>query len=241
MDFAKQLIRHAAKLVGLHVYRQSSLGHSWQDDVVSQLRSRSEPMILDVGANVGTSALEFRRLFPQAQLHSFEPVASTFSQLQAKVGGHPRTTCHHMALGSTNGPQEIHIFPDSEMNSLLALDPKGTFYAKKASHEETIQVQRLDDFAQQHNLQQIDLLKIDTQGFDLEVLRGAGDFLQPKSVRLVKVEVIFEPMYEMQNSLSQLLDYLQPRGYYPLGFYDGIRHQQERHIRWCDVIFRGQR
>src|SRR5687768_11964837 len=63
----------------------------------------SPSMVLDVGANVGQSASEFADAFPQATVHSFEPVASTYARLVEAVKHRPNVICHRLALSHYNG------------------------------------------------------------------------------------------------------------------------------------------
>src|SRR6188508_1270833 len=76
--------------------------HGWdvQIDIDRRLTQTPITVIFDVGANRGQSALRFRRWFPSATLHCFEPVPATFAHLQKVVGGWPRAYTHMCALGS---------------------------------------------------------------------------------------------------------------------------------------------
>ena len=143
--------------------------------------------IFDVGANEGESTLEALNKFPKARVLSFEPHPSTFATLTAKVGRNARFQGFNVALGTDIGEVEMIEYDDSTTNSLTPNNPYSTRFN---THGRSIRVQEttLDTFCSEHLIDNIDLLKIEAEGFDLLVLQGGRLMLQKRAVKFVLVE-----------------------------------------------------
>jgi FkbM family methyltransferase len=162
--------------------------------------------VLDVGANEGQMALPFARAFPEAKVFAFEPVPSTFSILVARTSDVPRIRCFDVALGAHEGQVTIRLAERSGHNSLLNVVPDpgpGTV---------TVHVTRGDAWASAHGVEHIDVLKIDTEGYDIEVLHGFEGLIAAGKVRSVLVECEFERVRpEPHTSFFELYDHLTAR------------------------------
>jgi FkbM family methyltransferase len=145
--------------------------------------------IIDVGANEGQFARKARSAFPDAQVHCFEPIPDLCRKIEswaAKQNG--RVQVHNLALSSGKTTAEFHINDrDSIASSLLSPDQDRAH----EYHTISVAVDTLDNVADEIDWRQVALLKIDTEGFDLEVLRGARQSLA--RISAVIVESIFFP------------------------------------------------
>jgi FkbM family methyltransferase len=206
------------------------------------LIGQDQPLILDVGANVGQSIEAFRSYFPNAHFHSFEPSPATFARLKKKVANLPNVACWNLALGSQ--PAELLLNENSmpEWSSLLAADRAWG----KVEKQTMVPVRTVDDFAHEHGIKQIDVLKSDTQGFEMEVLRGAQRVLQEGRVGLVFCEVLFTNLYTGVPPFTRICDFLIERGFSLVSFYS-FSYARTGIADWADVLFihnsrvRGQR
>jgi hypothetical protein len=93
----------------------------------------------------------------------------------------------------------------------------------------------MDVFCDENEIEHIDLLKSDTQGFDLEVLRGGERMFAEKRVKLVYLEVTFAPLYEHLPRFDQLYGFLADRGFDLIGLYDF--HYRNDKLGWADALF----
>ncbi len=187
-------------------------------------------VIIDAGANVGQSVLKFRSAFPYADIYSFEPVHSVFTRLSANTAGLDRIHLFQLALGATAGTASIHLRAHDTTHTLLAVDD--------ALAEETIVVETIDRICRSYHLPSIDLLKIDVEGFDLEVLKGAEGMLRSEAVRLILVECGFTPGDARHVLFDAIRDYLHPFGYRLFGIYDQQPEWSGEHrIRFANVCF----
>lgn len=143
-------------------------------------------VVLDVGANDGRSAIPFARAFRSARIYAFEPIPSTFSRLVAATAGEPRIECFELALGAREGSETVRLTSKSGHNSLLNVAEPG------AAGSVTVSVTTGDAWASAHGVEDVDLLKVDTEGYELEVLTGFEGLLADRRVACVLAECEFE-------------------------------------------------
>lgn len=165
----------------------------------STLQRLAVDLVLDVGANTGKFGRQLRTVY-SGDLISFEPVASVFRKLEDASSGDPRWKARQFALGRTESHQTINVSGATNFSSLLKTN---AFCSEQfgmravGSREETVHVRRLDDALADdvHDLQGRRLfLKMDTQGYDLEVFAGAGRALD--QVVALQSEVSMVPIYD---------------------------------------------
>ena len=137
--------------------------------------------IFDVGANVGDWTAEVSKLCPQAQIYSFEPVSKTFDALSGYTSEkvHP----HKIALGDSNESREIFVSDsDSTLNSVYS---RASFGVTKP---EQLEIRTLDSFCKEHKIERISFLKIDTEGNELNVLKGASEYVRQGRIDVMQIE-----------------------------------------------------
>ncbi|MCY7352474.1 MAG: FkbM family methyltransferase [Cytophagaceae bacterium] len=123
------------------------------------------------------------RCFPRPRIHAFEPASASFAALSGQAFG-KHVQLHQLAMGETVGEAVFRNYGHSDLSSFLPMNPDRTeniFAEETLVSVETVQVDTPDHFCNIHSIPEIDLLKIDTQGFELAVLRGgAGLFKEQK-------------------------------------------------------------
>jgi FkbM family methyltransferase len=185
--------------------------------------------VFDVGAHVGQSAALFSDRFPAACIHSFEPDPVSFQALSELAADYPRVTPVHAAAGDRAGHLPFFVNVFSQTNSLLAPRPDaGRFLADAAGLDVrqriSVPVLTLDRYCEQQRIDRIDLLKLDTQGFELRVLDGAAGLLAREGVPLIYLEVGFVPLYEQQPLFPEVFQYLYARDYRLVWLYERSFH-----------------
>jgi FkbM family methyltransferase len=177
--------------------------------------------VLDVGAHVGESAERFRRLFPESRIYSFEPQSDCYLELERAFGRKPNHRCFNLALGDAPGTATMYRSAFSPSSSLrrMASQHKEEFPFTAEEHQITVAVSTLDEVSSTLVLEDPILLKIDTQGFEREVLLGAKRVL-PR-VRLIVVETSFVPLYEGQPLFPTIYSLMADQGFE----YAGSLHQ----------------
>jgi FkbM family methyltransferase len=177
--------------------RQAQLaqGKGWGSETVSQevaairellgAAADGPLVVVDVGANMGAWTREALRALPQATVHAFEPSEAAFAALSSAFEAEPRVSLHRLALGDSNGQATLYTNdPGSGIASLTKrrLDHIGV----EMSEEEKISVRTLASWADEAGLDAADVLKLDVEGHELDVIRGAGHLLD--RVRVLQFE-----------------------------------------------------
>jgi len=193
-------------------------------------------VIFDVGANRGQTALEYSRAFPGYRIHSFEPDPETCAILRLEARNASSVTPHCIGLGPQDGEAQLILTRRSEGNSLLTPLTRDGVEWTEPKGEVIVPIRRLDTFCSDHNIVGLDLLKIDTQGYELAVLQGSGDLLQPDRIRSLFVEMQFEPLYASQAYFHELYSLLLKKGYRLVDLYNKYR-RSDGTLRWCDGLF----
>lgn len=166
-------------------YDPASNGEAWLLRQMSLLRPR---VIFDVGANCGEYAQLCLGACPDAQVHAFEPMSAVFAHLQQALGQHPRATLHRLALADQEGELRFWFDPSNTGNTSAVPGVGTAIHGLGPVEPITAPAQRLDRFCERNGIKQIDLLKIDVEGFEANVLQGAGELLTCGSIPCIQIE-----------------------------------------------------
>lgn len=98
-----------------------------------------------------------------------------------------------------------------------------------------VEVTTLDDYCISNQINHVHVLKTDTQGYDLEVLKGAESLLTRGAISLIYCELIFSEMYENMPHVDELFKFLRQHKYRLVSFYD--QNYQNNSLSWTDALF----
>jgi FkbM family methyltransferase len=226
----KRLVRAELNRHRLELIRSDSVpfGWDWTRDVAAL--APDIRVAFDVGANVGQTVAGIKGRFPNAQIWCFEPVPATFATLAATVADIPTVHPIQSALGAAPGTATITASACAQQNTIVpgaALQGAGTI---------GVSVDTVDRMMDEHGIDVVDLLKIDTEGYEIEVLMGAGRALRDGRVRLILAECDFTPHpKEPHTPFERIIELLYPLGYRVVTFYTGgVDHQG---WLWGDCLF----
>lgn len=182
-----------------------------------------EGLFLDVGANVGlfTEAILAKR--PKARAILFEPVQLYYDHCVERLGDRPNVTIHRLALSDADETRSIykakHNYGANSVMKEIMFDRRENAMVRPDTvvEEEEIQCRRLDSFAPEHGIGQVDFIKTDTEGFDYAVLGGMLGFLaDSENLPVILSELLeesYHPHWEQQASVVKKLEGL---GYEPV-------------------------
>jgi FkbM family methyltransferase len=223
----KQLLRRA----GIDIRFIPELGFDADTDM-RRLAATDRPLIFDIGANRGQTIERFRNAFERPVIHAFEPGRDTFVELQRRTAGIPDLHLNNVALGARAEARTfIHSEPDT-MSSFLEQSVDGWGEIKDRYPVEVITV---DDYCSAHGVERIDILKSDTQGFDLDVLRGARGTLDRHAIHMIFMEITFSDMYKGSPRFDEIYAFLTDAGFTLVSFYDFF--YQKGRAGWTDALF----
>lgn len=179
------------------------------------LSAEEQLVVIDVGANEGQTARRVLAEFPLATVYCFEPAPETFNALRRNVADDPRIHLEPVACGSRVGSVDFHVTDNHWCSSVLAPSDLGKrFYGEWYRTKQIVKVPMttLDTWMADRRVPRVDILKVDAQGYDLEVLRGATRMLA-SGVKAINCECQFAPEYEGCATFSQIDQFLVSQGY----------------------------
>jgi FkbM family methyltransferase len=209
--------------------------------IAAKMAERRIETLVDVGANFGQFAGAVRREGYAGDIYSFEPLTAAHATCAAAAARDPRwTLMPRMALGATRHETEINIALNMASSSLLDVEEKSVNVAPESgvSGKETIQVHPLDAVAGADWKRPI-ALKIDTQGFEQEVLAGAAQTLLQTEIILVEMSLV--PLYRGAPTLPDLYNYITQRGFACIGLTQGFADLARNELLQVDGLFIRQR
>jgi FkbM family methyltransferase len=196
-------------------------------DAQRRLVATPMPTILDVGAHRGQTARRYRSLFPRATIHCFEPFPPSYSALVEALDGDASVHTHRLALGDSPGAGILNVNRSSATNSLLRSDERANAYWGQdlLDTDATVEVPvtTLDRFCAEGSFAHIDILKLDVQGAEYSVLKGAHSLLAAHAIDVVYMEMITAPTYVGQHELHEYLALFRTHGYSIFDFYNPVR------------------
>jgi FkbM family methyltransferase len=189
-------------------------------------RGYSPETVLDVGAAEGFWAMEVLAVFPTARLFLFEALEERRSALETLRRAHPNLDFEITGVGPRNATMSMGI--------TTALDSSSFAYVGTAGTRE-IEVRTLDSLLESGRLPQPELLKLDVQGFELEVLNGAEKVLAGSF--LVLLELNFFRFSSGMPLMHEAIDYMVRRGFRPYEIVDVLRRPLDNSMGQCDLLF----
>lgn len=192
-------------------------------------------IIFDVGGNVGQTVDRFKEYYPQATIYTFEPVAETFQVLKKNMAKYKGVHCENVALGQEQGQIEM-ILNDAPLSGKNSLNKKPAGSRPDAPRQ-MIQMNTLDHFAKTRNIEHIDMLKIDTEGWELNVIKGADQFIKQRAIDFLFCEVGFNRSNHQNTYFSDLNEYLIQYGYHLYSFYDYGHAKIKTGSQYANALF----
>jgi FkbM family methyltransferase len=232
MGAIRTLIRSAIHAAGYDLHRLAPIGRDPFLDMRTLIPSQSNITIFDVGANVGQTIQRLRETFPEPTIHAFEPGSDAFDALRERYFKMQSIDINNIALGDLPGNKEFIENTLSDMSSFLEPDEEcwGTIKQRRR-----VEVTTIDQYCKERGIDKIDILKSDTQGFDLEVLKGAAHLLARHGIHLIYLEINFGRLYKKSARLDEIYAFLSEYGFDLVSFYkiyyiNGL-------AKWTDALF----
>jgi FkbM family methyltransferase len=226
-----------------------------REKTLKYLIRMAAPVVFDVGANVGSTLDEFKAWWPESTVHCFEPQQECWEPLAQRALRHgAKAIVNRFAAGDRSDEQAtfyshdissgISGFNKVNLSSLDSIQlqrvsqdsPQAVReYGQTLNHERKVTIVRLEDYMSASGVDHLDLLKIDTQGYEPEVLAGFGPRLA--QVDVVITELMFYDYYERSLSFSDIERYLLPAGFHLYDISHIAKNPMNGRTDWVDVVY----
>lgn len=206
--------------------------------IVKLLRGVDVRHIVDAGASDGRVAKRFGQRFVDAQLHLFEPNADYAPALAALHADQPRYHHYPAVLSDRPGEKTFYVTADPGSSSLYQTNAAmRQAYPEQAAHksQHTVPATTLDQWANEQGIDGVQLVKMDIQGGEADMMRGASRLLDG-SIVLIYTEVFFQNFYEGGATFSDIDLVLREHGFGLYSLYKP-RHDEHERVLFADAIF----
>jgi len=236
----KKFIKSVLKRLGIVVFKRST-GIYLPDEEAYRIAveqcGKSAPVIVDGGAHRGDSVRAFSSYVPNATFHCFEPDPILVGELKATFLGHRNVNVVAAALGDASDQATFNINFSKPTNSLLPTAislPEDIQVLCKTVEQIQVDVITVDEYCTLYGLSQVDILKLDLQGYDYKALLGSKETL--RNVRVVLTEVLFSEIYKGCGLFPEILNLMVENGFV-LYTLSGIHYGKKDELLWADAIF----
>jgi FkbM family methyltransferase len=236
----KKLVQQVFNRFGLQV-RRADQGVSYTNPYSEQVRLLQKQhvnCVFEIGAADGRDTIKYAEFFPHAQVVAFEPVPDSFAKLQQSTQYEPRISSVNAAMSDVVGTAGFNIAEWPDASSLFPANLTGSTFDDYNVAKKTIQVktETIDNYCHSENIPAIDLLKMDAQGAELSILKGAEKMFEQKRVGLIYTEVNFLDIYQGAGPYDSIAAYLRTYDFQLHNLYDLFTNQKGQ-LTWGDAIF----
>jgi FkbM family methyltransferase len=234
----KSTVRRTFHSLGFELTRYNP-SHSEDARFLAMLSAHHVDLVFDIGANTGQFGRHLRDSGYRGRIVSFEPLPSEWNRL-VEVSGNDSLwqAAPRCAIGSADGEIEIHVAGNSASSSALNMLDSHRNAAPESAYigTERVPLRRLDSIAPDYlTSDSVFLIKIDTQGFESEVLKGAAAAL--KSAVGLSLEISFVPLYEGQALFEDMYAQIRALGFEAWDFKPAFVDDQSGRLLQADVTF----
>jgi len=230
-----KIINRVLNPVGAQLIRYPSLDIGRRMKLIQHYKINK---ILDVGANQGRYAMALRKLNYDGEIFSFEPLSKTFSLLKINSNKDKKWIAFNYALGDIDSQTEINIAQNTDSSSLLEMLPLHLKSAPESKYigTEKIKLRKLDNIFNEICFTNDNILmKIDTQGFEKQVLDGSKKSLS--KIIGVQIEMSLRPLYKGQILYLEMIDFFNKNGFSLLSLENGFTDPQSGQLLQVDGLF----
>lgn len=179
------------------------------------IRDQNEIVLFDVGANLGQTIKKMRFEFPVSKIYAFEPSRSCYNELKMNLD-FKNVFVFNNAVGSENTTIKFNEYSWSTLSSIL----KRAFGSAQIIDTYDVDLISIDSFCKINNISKIDFLKTDTEGYELEVLKGASEMMDKNKIQFVYTEVFFKENFIGQASFGDIYNFLLGKNFELVKIYD---------------------
>ena len=229
----KMLVRGLGRVFRVDIKRinPADINYTW-------LEREHIRTVFDIGANIGRFAKRIRKILPETKVYSFEPLESCYLKLISSMKDVSKFQAFNYALGQFDQDNvEMHHSQFSPSSSLLRMTNlhKQAFPYTNGETVEEVTMRRLDGVAQELDIKENTLVKIDVQGFEDKVIAGGAKTIS--KARVVIIETGFDELYKGQASFDGVYKTMGEMGFLFKGCWEQLKSPIDGSVLSCDAIF----
>lgn len=210
-------------------------GLNLSHDIAKDTPLRNIRTVFDVGSSYGLMTDLFLKTFPECRIYAFEPYLKAYASFGERYHKNPKVRSFQVALSDEVGKLEMFIQPDSGYNSLNEAVNKPS--KEMGEQSQQVDVSTIDIFCKENLIESIDFIKIDTEGLDLRVLKGAQSMLSQRKIKYIFVECTFDRDNIQNTQFSSLNDFLEDHGFKLRAIYDQSNYGETTYITCVNALF----
>jgi FkbM family methyltransferase len=218
MKNIKRLLKKTLINNGYLVFNTKNIpwGIDLETDIYRIIGSKKITTLFDIGAHHGFFTKNFANNFQVDEVYAYEPVTENFSQLTVNLSSLPgKVRCNQKAISNSDGFAEIELRGHSQWHTLRRQNSPAI-----SDKCEKVTLSTIDIEIKKYDLKVIDFLKIDTEGFEIEVLEGAKAALQGKRVKFIFIESTLIEKSEIHTHMDKIKSELLNYDYKLVAIYD---------------------
>jgi FkbM family methyltransferase len=231
----KKLIKEILRKKGIQIKRYPDRDLVRRMKIVENYNINT---LFDIGANAGQYARRMRKLGYGEKIISFEPLKSAFTELKKVSSKDNNWLVYNYALGNEEITSIINVAGNSQSSSILDMlpthvksEPESKYIAK-----EEIEIKKIDSvFNSFYNKESSIMMKIDTQGFEKNVIDGAKESLN--YIKIIQLEMSILPLYENEMPFIEMITYLNNKGFQLFSLENGFSDSTTGQLLQVDGIF----
>ncbi|MFZ9956816.1 MAG: FkbM family methyltransferase [Flavobacteriales bacterium] len=189
--------------------------------------------ILDIGAHKGVWSANSKNYFPNAKCSLFDPLKEMAPFLKQHCLKYPSDQYFSVGLGSVKESKEITKYLDLEGSSFLAKDVPAAISQGK----ETLEITTINHLIDEGKIVVPDLVKIDVQGLELEVLKGANKILGKTDVFIIECNFFEFDLHPGMPEIYEVIKFMHDHNYVLYDFAGFLRRASGSDLGQCDAVF----
>jgi FkbM family methyltransferase len=225
----KKFIKNIIHKLGYDIKKINTEFSNYPLEHVLKEKITQNPIIFDVGGNSGQSVTKFKKIFKKPIIHSFEPIKKEFNIMSEKFQNDESVILNNYALGEIEEEKKFNISVKTGASSFNKINNNSRWLQVRSKEYNknknefvkttTVKVSTLDKYFLNNKLNYIDLLKIDTQGYEDKVLQGSMNTFKQNKIKAVVTEIMFDDVYDKYFSFSDIEKFLLPNNFRMVGIY----------------------
>lgn len=237
----KRVLKSLAKSLGLDITRRTMVNDRY-DMLIRLCRKYGCKQILDVGANEGQFARLLLDRSWEGTILSFEPLGPAHAELAAQAARYSRWhVLPQMALGAQTGYVELNVSMNSQSSSFLPILKRHLMGAPDSAytHTEKVPMLTLSSVLEDLGENNTSALKMDVQGYESEVFKGASRVLN--NLPIIFTEMSLQTLYAGESLFTELSSQILSSGYTCVGIWPGYFDPNEGEMLQVDALFASKR